>query len=125
MLRTLLKSKLHGVRITESELHYQGSITLDRDLMTAAELLPYEKVQILNINNGARLETYVIEGKPGSGVVCLNGPAARCGAAGDIIMVISYATLSESELEGFEPITVFVDEDNKVTDIKEGIVSRS
>jgi len=124
MLRTLLKSKLHGVRITESELHYQGSITLDRDLMTAAELLPYEKVQILNINNGSRLETYVIEGKPGSGVVCLNGPAARCGAAGDIIMVISYATLSESELEGFEPITVFVDEDNKVKDIKEGIVSR-
>jgi aspartate 1-decarboxylase len=123
MFRTFLKSKLHRVTITEAELHYQGSITIDRDLMDAADLLAYEKVQIVNVNNGERLETYVIEGERGSGVICLNGPAARRGQAGDVIMIMSYVVLSESEFENYEPRTVFVDENNKITQIKAETVS--
>ena len=123
MFRTFLKSKLNRVTITQAELHYHGSITIDRELMDAADLLEYEKVQIVNVNNGERLETYVIEGERGSGVVCLNGPAARRGQAGDIVTIMSYAVLSESELEEHEPRTVFVDKNNKITQVKEGIIS--
>lgn len=123
MLRTFLKSKLHRVTITEAELHYQGSVTIDRDLMDAADLRAYEQVQIVNVNNGQRLETYVIEGERGSGVICLNGPAARRGQAGDVIMIMSYVVLSESELENYEPRTVFVDENNKITQVKSETVS--
>ena len=123
MFRTFLKSKLNRVTITQAELHYHGSITIDRELMDAADLLVYEKVQIVNVNNGERLETYVIEGERGSGVVCLNGPAARRGQAGDIITIMSYAVLSESELEEHEPRTVFVDKNNKITQVKSETVS--
>lgn len=123
MFRTFLKSKLNRVTITEAELHYHGSITIDKDLMDAADLLAYEKVQIVNVNNGQRLETYVIEGERGSGVICLNGPAARRGQAGDIITIMSYVVISESELENYEPRTVFVDENNKITQIKAETVS--
>ena len=119
MQRTLLKSKIHSATITAAELNYRGSITIDRNLMDAADILPFEKVQVVNHNNGSRLETYVIEGEAGSGVICLNGPAARRGAAGDTVMIISYAILSEEEIADFVPKTVFVDETNKIVNVKE------
>ena len=114
MRRTMCKSKIHRGILTGADLHYEGSLTLDRDLMEAADILPYEKVQVVNVNNGARLETYVIEGERGSGTIQLNGAAARLGAAGDHVIVISYADYDESELEGFEPKLVFVDEKNRI-----------
>ena len=114
MRRTMCKSKIHRGILTGADLHYEGSLTLDRDLMDAADLLPFEKVQVVNVNNGARLETYVIEGERGSGTIQLNGAAARLGAAGDHVIVISYADYDESELEDFEPKLVFVDEKNRI-----------
>jgi aspartate 1-decarboxylase len=114
MRRVMCKSKIHRATLTGADLHYEGSLTLDRDLMDAADILPYEKVSIVNINTGSRLETYVIEGRPGSGEVQLNGAAARLGAAGDRVIVISYAEYDEGELEGFEPVLVFVDEQNRI-----------
>ena len=114
MRRTMCKSKIHRGVLTGADLHYEGSLTLDRDLMDAADLLPFEKVQVVNVNNGARLETYVIEGERGSGTIQLNGAAARLGAAGDHVIVISYADYDESELESFEPKLVFVDEKNRI-----------
>ena len=119
MQRTLLKSKIHRATITEAELNYIGSITIDKELMDAVDILPFEKVQVVNINNGSRLETYVIEGQAGSGIICLNGPAARRGVAGDIITIMSYAILSEEEIDNFAPKTVFVDETNKIVSVKE------
>jgi aspartate 1-decarboxylase len=114
MRRTMCKSKIHRGILTGADLHYEGSLTLDRDLMEAADILPFEKVQVVNVNNGARLETYVIEGERGSGTIQLNGAAARLGAAGDHVIVISYADYDESELDGFEPKLVFVDEKNRI-----------
>lgn len=110
----VLKSKIHRVTITEANLNYVGSLTLDEDLMNAANLLANEKVQIVNVNNGARFETYIIKGKRGSGTVCLNGPAARQGAVGDIIIVISYASMDFEEAKTFEPTLVFPKEGNKL-----------
>ncbi len=104
--------------ITEANLQYQGSLTLDSDLMAAAGLLPYEQVHVVNINNGSRLETYVIEGPAGSGVVCLNGAAARLGAAGDLAIIIAYALIDEAELASFAPTFVFVDAHNRVVETK-------
>ena len=114
MRRTMCKSKIHRGILTGADLHYEGSLTLDRDLMEAADILPFEKVQVVNVNNGARLETYVIEGERGSGTIQLNGAAARLGAVGDHVIVISYADYDESELEDFEPKLVFVDEKNRI-----------
>lgn len=114
MLLTLLKSKIHRARITEAELHYIGSITLDEDLMDAANLLENEKVQVVNVNNGERLETYVIKGERGSGTVCLNGPAARKAAVGDIVIVIAYASMTPEEAGTHIPIVVFPDSENKL-----------
>ena len=114
MRRTMCKSKIHRALLTGADVHYEGSITLDRDLMDAADMLPFEKVQVVNVNNGARLETYVIEGERGSGTIQLNGAAARLGVVGDHVIVISYADYDESELEGFEPKIVFVDEHNRI-----------
>jgi aspartate 1-decarboxylase len=114
MRRTMCKSKIHRGILTGADLHYEGSLTLDRDLMEAADILPYEKVQVVNVNNGARFETYVIEGERGSGTIQLNGAAARLGAVGDHVIVISYAEYDEDELEGFEPKLVFVDERNRI-----------
>jgi aspartate 1-decarboxylase len=108
----VLKSKLHRVVITESNLNYVGSVTIDEDLMDAAGLIPNEKVQIVNVNNGERLETYVIKGKRGSGVICLNGPAARKGMAGDIIVVMSYALMDFEEAKKYVPKVVFTREGN-------------
>lgn len=125
MQRTLLKSKIHRATITEAELNYTGSITIDKKLIEAADILPYEKVQVVNLNNGIRLETYVIEGEAGSGVICLNGPAARCGAVGDIVLIISYAILAEDEIDGHVPKTVYVNELNRIVDVKEHCTFRA
>ena len=114
MRRTMCKSKIHRGVLTGADLHYEGSLTVDRDLMDAADLLAFEKVQVVNVNNGARLETYVIEGERGSGTIQLNGAAARLGVPGDLVIVISYAEYKEAELEGFEPKVVFVDDRNRI-----------
>jgi aspartate 1-decarboxylase len=107
MFVEIVKSKIHQVNVTEANLHYVGSITIDEDLMDASNLIENEKVQIVNINNGERLETYVIKGKRGSGEVCLNGPAARRVAVGDIIIIIAYATMEIEEAKKFKPAIIF------------------
>lgn len=114
MRRTLCKSKIHRAVLTGADVHYEGSITIDRELMAAADLVEYEKVQVVNVNNGARLETYVIVGEPGSGAMQLNGAAARLGVVGDHVIVISYAEYEEGELAGHEPKKVFVDARNRI-----------
>ena len=114
MRRTMCKSKVHRAVLTGADLHYEGSLTLDATLMKAADILPFEKVQVVNVNNGSRLETYVIEGERNSGTIQLNGAAARLGAPGDHMIVISYADYEESELENFTPKLVFVDEKNRI-----------
>lgn len=114
MLRTMCKSKIHGAAVTEANLQYTGSLTLDPLLMRAADLAPYEQVQVVNLNNGARFETYCIEGRPGSGTVCLNGAAARLATVGDKVIVISYAQVTPEELEQLVPKLVFVDERNAI-----------
>jgi aspartate 1-decarboxylase len=110
----VLKSKIHRVKITQAELHYVGSITIDEDLMDAANLIEGEKVQVVNINNGERLETYVITGARGSGTVCLNGPAARKAQVGDIVIIISYASMKFEKARHFRPSVVFPTPDNKL-----------
>lgn len=111
----VLKSKIHRVKITEANLEYVGSLTLDEDLMDAANLIENEKIQVVNVNNGERLETYIIKGDRGSGVVCLNGPAARKGTVGDIIIVISYALMDFEDAKKFQPTVIFPSTDNKVS----------
>ena len=105
----VVKSKIHRVTVTEADLQYVGSITIDENLMDAANIITNEKVQVVNINNGERLETYVIKGKRGSGEICLNGPAARKVAIGDIIIIISYASMDFEEAKSFEPAIIFPD----------------
>jgi len=105
----VIKSKLHKVTVTEANLQYVGSITIDEDLLDASNIIENEKVQIVNINNGERLETYVIKGKRGSGEICLNGPAARKVAVGDVVIIISYATMDFEEAKKFKPTLVFPD----------------
>jgi len=105
----VVKSKIHRVTVTEADLSYIGSITIDQDLMDAANLIENEKVHIVNINNGERLETYVISGNRGSGLICLNGPAARKVAVGDIIIIISYASMDFEEAKSFKPALIFPD----------------
>ena len=114
MRRTMCKSKIHRGVLTGADLHYEGSLTVDRDLMDAADLREFEKVQVVNVNNGARLETCVIEGARGSGTIQLNGAAARLGMAGDHVIVISYAEYDERELADFAPKIVFVDARNRI-----------
>ena len=111
----ILKSKVHRATITEANLHYIGSLTLDEDLMDAANLIEHEKVQVVNVNNGSRLETYLIKGRRGSGVCCLNGPAARQGAVGDVVVIISYARMSFESAKTFKPTVVFPDAANRLT----------
>lgn len=114
--RTMMKSKIHRAVVTDANLHYQGSITIDRDLMDAADMLPYEKVAVLDVESGSRFETYVIEGAPGSGVICLNGAAARLVQKGDHVIILTYveAEGSREELADWEPTLVFVDERNRI-----------
>lgn len=114
MLIEILKSKIHRMTITEANLHYVGSITIDENIMEASGIIENEKVQVVNVNNGSRIETYVIKGKRGSGVCCLNGPAARRGAAGDIVIIISYATMEYEEAKTFKPWIVFPKENNQL-----------
>lgn len=110
----VLKSKIHRATITQADLHYIGSISIDEDLMEAADLLEFEKVQVLNINNGERLDTYVIKGERGSGQISLNGAAARKAVPGDLIIIASYATMDYNEAKSFEPKVIFPDEKNKI-----------
>lgn len=110
----VLKSKIHRVTITEANLNYVGSITIDEDLMDAANLIENEKVQVVNVNNGERIETYVIKGKRDSGVICLNGPAARKGMAGDVVVIISYAQMDFEVAKTFKPWVIFPKDGNKL-----------
>ncbi len=110
----ILKSKIHRAVITEANLNYVGSLTLDEDLMNAANMIENEKIQIVNANNGTRIETYLIKGKKGSGTVCLNGPAARKGAVGDVVVIISYASMDFEEAKSFQPALVFPKDGNKL-----------
>lgn len=110
----VLKSKIHRAVITEADLNYIGSITIDEELIEAANLIENEKVQVVNVNNGERLETYVIRGKRGSGICCLNGPAARKGAVGDVVIIISYATMDFEKAKSFKPWVVFPKQGNKL-----------
>jgi len=119
-MRTMLKSKIHRARVTEANLNYEGSITIDAALMEAADILPYEKVHVLDVDNGARLETYAIEGERGLGVICINGAAARLVAAGDTVIIISYATLTEEEVRHHRPTLVYVDARNAIASRKGG-----
>lgn len=105
----VLKSKIHRVTLTEANLNYVGSITIDEDLMDAANIIANEKVQVVNVNNGERLETYVIKGERGSGMICLNGPAARKAAVGDVLVIMSYAVMDFEQAKTFEPTVVFPD----------------
>src|SRR5436190_6617367 len=111
----IFKSKIHRAVITEANLNYIGSITIDEDLMDAANIIENEKVQVVNVNNGERLDTYVINGKRGSGIICLNGPAARKGMVGDLVIIISYATMDFEEAKTFKPYIIFPDTNNRLT----------
>lgn len=113
MTRTLMKSKIHRATITESNLQYEGSMTIDQDLMEAADIIPYEQIQVYNIANGERFATYALEGPRGSGVICLNGAAARKGAVGDLVIIATYAGMAEKELQNFKPKVVQVDSLNR------------
>ncbi|MFS2189200.1 aspartate 1-decarboxylase [Mucilaginibacter sp. Mucisp84] len=114
MIIEILKSKIHRVKVTQAELNYVGSITIDEDLIEAANIIPNEKVQIVNNNNGARFETYVIKGERGTGTVCLNGATARLAQVGDIVIIMSYAYMEVEEARNYEPILIFPDSDNKL-----------
>src|SRR5258706_14450125 len=111
----VMKSKIHRVKITQAELHYVGSITIDEALMGAANLIEGEKVQVVNINNGERLETYVIKGEKNSGTICLNGPAARKASVGDMVIIISYASMDFEEAKKFKPWLIFPTPDNRLS----------
>ena len=117
MQRSMLYAKLHRVSVTQADLNYVGSVTIDRSLLEAARLLPGERVDIVDVTNGARLTTYVIEGEAGSGQICINGAAARRIEPGDIAIIIAYAQMDEAEARGFVPRVVFVDDHNRIVDI--------
>ena len=120
-MRVMLKSKIHRARVTEANINYEGSITLDQELMEAADILPYEQVQVLNINNGARLSTYAIEGDRGSGEICLNGAAARLAVRGDTVIILSYCHVENDEAQHFTPKLVYVDAENAITKVKDAV----
>ncbi len=114
MTREMFKSKIHRAVVTMAELYYEGSITIDKDLLDAAEILQYEKVQVVNVNNGSRFETYTLEGPAGSGMICLNGPAARLGTVGDEVIIITYTHLEEEAAKQHKPKIILVDKNNKI-----------
>ena len=113
-MRTVLKSKIHRARVTQADLHYEGSITIDPDLMDAADILPFEQVHVLDVDNGARLTTYAIEGERGSGQVCINGAAARLIGAGDIVIILTYNAATDAEARANKPALVYVDASNRI-----------
>ncbi len=114
MFRTMLKGKIHRARVTEANLNYVGSITIDEDILDAVDMLPNEKVQIVNNNNGARFETYIIPGKRGSGTVCLNGAAARLVQTGDVVIILNYVMVTEEEARTHKPTVAIMDENNTI-----------
>jgi aspartate 1-decarboxylase len=114
MIRTLLKSKIHRACVTQADLHYKGSVTIDRDLMDAADILDHEQVDIYDVTNGSRLTTYAIPGPPGSGVICINGAAAHLVNPNDLVIITSYAQYEDSEARSHEPIVLIVDERNRI-----------
>lgn len=114
----VLKSKIHCATVTEADLRYMGSITIDRELLRAAHILPNERVQVVNNNNGARLETYVIPGETGSGVICLNGAAARHVQPGDVVIIMAYAVMEEAEAQTHVPMVVMVDAENRIREVR-------
>jgi aspartate 1-decarboxylase len=118
MMRTMLKCKIHRATVTEANLHYEGSITIDEALMDAAGLVEYEQVHIYNIDNGNRFSTYAIKGERDKGVICLNGAAARQVSKGDLIIIANYAAYEEAELAGYKPTLVYVDKENRITAVK-------
>lgn len=116
MFITLLKAKIANAKVTEAELYYEGSISIDKKILQAVNILPGEKVEVLNINNGSRIETYAIEAKAGSGVVCLNGPAARSGCVGDRLMIVNYGVIEQKDAKTHKPKIVHLDDQNKIKD---------
>lgn len=117
MFRTMMTAKIHRATVTEANLNYVGSITIDKAILDALDLLPNEKVQIVNNNNGARLETYIIEGEPGSGVICLNGAAARLVQPGDVVIIIAYAMMTDEQARKHKPKVAIMDEHNKIAQL--------
>ena len=117
MLREMCKAKIHSATVTEADLNYTGSITIDKTLLRELDILHYERVQVLNINNGARMETYVIEGEADSGIICLNGAAARWAVPGDKVIIISYCLIDDDQARSWKPKIVLLDEKNKITEI--------
>lgn len=120
-MRVMLKSKIHRARVTDANIDYEGSIAIDRELLAAADILPYEQVEVLNVNNGARFTTYAIEGEKGQ--VCINGAAARLAVKGDIVLILTYRHVEEEQARGFLPQLVYVDEKNAVTRIEQAVES--
>lgn len=116
MIRTLLKSKIHRATVTEANIEYEGSVTIDRNLLDAADMLPYERADIWNCSNGNRLSTYVIEGEPGGGQICINGAAAHLMKPGDLVIIASWANVPDEEARTFEAKRVFVDHENRIRD---------
>lgn len=123
-MRIMLKSKIHRATITDACIDYEGSITIDKNLMQAANLLPYEQVHVVNVNNGTRLETYVIEGSAGSGQICLNGAAARMGMKGDKVIILGYSLITEEDTLIHQPNLVYVDALNRITKVKNGVANQ-
>jgi aspartate 1-decarboxylase len=117
-MRYMLKSKIHRARVTDVNVSYEGSITIDKELLEAADIIPYERVEVLNVNNGARFTTYAIEGKRHGGDICINGAAARLAAKGDIVIILTYHDLSNAEAAKAHPLKVYVDNKNKITSIE-------
>ena len=124
MDRKMLKSKIHRATVTGADLHYEGSITIDRELMEAADIIPYEAVCIWDVNNGSRFETYAIEGEPGSGVICINGAAARMVAPQDLVIIASFVSMSNAEALVHEPKLVFVDDKNQMLDTRKEVAGQ-
>lgn len=122
-MRTVLKSKIHRATVTQADLNYEGSITIDRRLMDAADILPYEQVQVLDVNNGNRLTTYAIEGEQDSGQICINGAAARLVSAGDVVIILTYNTVTDAEAREQQPALVYVDGKNSITRIGHSIAA--
>ena len=125
MIRTMLKCKIHRATVTDAVLHYEGSVTVDKTLMDAAGLVEYEQVHIWNVDNGNRFTTYVIDGEPGSGVICLNGAAARQVSKGDLVIIAAFAACDEREMANFHPTLVYVDGKNRITGVKNKVESES
>ncbi len=113
----MFRSKIHKATVTMAELYYEGSITVDKELLEAADILPFEKVQVVNLNTGSRLETYTLEGPAGSGMICLNGPAARLGTVGDEVIIITYTMMNDEDAKKHKPKIILVDKNNKISKV--------